>query len=176
MLGEGLCDKRNGRLVCIDPFGIDEDPNYQRLYYEPLLKDARRTVRENFNRNILRCGLACIVNAIQGYSFQVAETWTNSIDLLFIDGNHEYECVHRDFLHLVQICETGRRYRFTRCQPEMAWTNRVATEDLQPPLLEGVQYIDSLVWATKIVIHRNMEANSKTFKRQDTSGRGAPER
>lgn len=50
-----------------------------------------------FIANIEMCKLSQYVTPIKKHSMEVAETWSLPIDVLFIDGSHEYEDVKADF-------------------------------------------------------------------------------
>lgn len=50
-----------------------------------------------FQANIDRCELTDYVTAIRKHSLEVAKDWNKPIDILFIDGSHEYEDVKADF-------------------------------------------------------------------------------
>jgi hypothetical protein len=89
------------------PFGCDEDPEYQRKYYEPLLRQDPRDVETVFRKNVRSCGVDAIVSPIKGYSFECCRNWTQPIDLLFIDANHEYRAVLRDFNNWVPFVKVG---------------------------------------------------------------------
>ena len=84
----------------------DEDPEYQRKYYEPLLRQDPRDVETVFRKNVRSCGVGAIVSPIKGYSFE-CRNWTQPIDFLFIDANHEYRAVLRDFNNWVPFVKIG---------------------------------------------------------------------
>lgn len=72
--------KRRGRepVTAIDPFEV-----------VPLA---------GFTANIARAGLGDWVRPVVGLSYQVAATWGGvPIRLLYVDGNHDYEAVCRDY-------------------------------------------------------------------------------
>lgn len=96
VLAKGLSGKRNPELHCIDPFNCAGDEvsaaNYQRLAAEGDL-----TLLERFNRNMERGGVRDIVFVKQGFSHDFSGTFTHPIDMLFIDGDHSYASVRRDF-------------------------------------------------------------------------------
>ena len=50
-----------------------------------------------FKENVDRCELAQYITPIKKHSLQVASTWDKPIDILFIDGSHEYNDVKADF-------------------------------------------------------------------------------
>jgi predicted O-methyltransferase YrrM len=150
MLGGGLRNKCGAKLNCIDPFGIDENPEYQRLYYDGLITKMRHSVEEAFRRNIRRCGLADIVNQIRGYSFEVAKTWTEPIDMVFIDANHEYESVRRDFEMWSTFVKPGGIVALHDIAEQWPGPTRVMNEALQPPRFEEPQRVESLAWAVKV--------------------------
>lgn len=39
-----------------------------------------------------------VINVLQGYSFDIIKKFSKQIDLLFIDGNHDYKSVLNDYL------------------------------------------------------------------------------
>ncbi|MCW5912360.1 MAG: class I SAM-dependent methyltransferase [Cyclobacteriaceae bacterium] len=51
----------------------------------------------DFNRNVSSCGLEPYITPIKKHSLEVAKSWIKPIDILFIDGSHEYEDVKDDF-------------------------------------------------------------------------------
>jgi methyltransferase family protein len=91
MIAGGLAASPGAQLHCIDPFGIDKNPEYQRLYYTPLLENMDRTLEQAFKEHMLQSGLSSAARPVRGYSFEIVRTWTAPIDFLFIDANHEYE-------------------------------------------------------------------------------------
>jgi predicted O-methyltransferase YrrM len=50
-----------------------------------------------FLKNILLAGIAKNVKVINLFSWQAASSWGKPISLLFIDGNHQYDDVRKDF-------------------------------------------------------------------------------
>lgn len=53
---------------------------------------------EEFLQNISQNGIADIVSPIRDYSHNVAKTWKKPVELLWIDGAHEYEYVLQDLM------------------------------------------------------------------------------
>lgn len=92
----GLAVKGTGRhIYCIDTFnGNDVDFHHRDFLAE-------------FQGNIDRCGLTEQVTACRGLSHDVAKTWDRPIDLIFIDGSHQYEDVLADFENYFPFVKPG---------------------------------------------------------------------
>jgi predicted O-methyltransferase YrrM len=149
LLGAALRKKKNPRLFCVDPFGVDENAAAQKEYYEDLIRKMRISLEDAFRRNIKRCGLSDIVVPVKGYSYGVVRLWKEPIDLLFIDASHNYESVHRDFLLWAPFVKIGGVIAMHDVSPNWEGPSRVMAEDMQPPQFGDVHQVDSLAWAVK---------------------------
>ena len=95
-IARGLQGKRSPRLVCIDPFDASGDEESSGEYGSRAAKLGNR-LRASFERNLARAGVLDLVEVRQGLSHEVAAAFTGGIDLLFLDGDHGYEAVLRDY-------------------------------------------------------------------------------
>jgi predicted O-methyltransferase YrrM len=150
MIGGGLSRNPDARLICVDPFESDENPEYQRKYYDPLLAEMDRTQHQAFLDHIQRCGLSGMAHSICAYSFDAVRTWTEAIDLLFIDANHDYECVNRDFEQWIPFLKIGGVVVLHDVSTAWPGPTQVRDEKLKPPNFGPPSQVDSLAWATRI--------------------------
>jgi Methyltransferase domain len=76
VLGRAL-QARSGSLVCVDPFV--EGP----LFGGP-------STREKFEGNVRRAGIEDVVTLEAEFSTRLRPRWSRPVDLLYIDGKHDY--------------------------------------------------------------------------------------
>ncbi|MBF0472860.1 MAG: class I SAM-dependent methyltransferase [Nitrospirae bacterium] len=86
-IGLGLKANSNGafKLICVEP-----------LYGNDIIKG----MKDEFHKNIESAGIADIVTVFPYYSHEGVKHWSEreTIAMLWIDGNHEYEYVREDYL------------------------------------------------------------------------------
>ena len=95
VLAKGLKGRRGATLCCVDPFNAAGDQSSEADYRERE-DELKQLLKERFTRNLEQNGVAHIVEVLQGYSHDVVGSFDKPIDLLFIDGNHEYSEALRD--------------------------------------------------------------------------------
>lgn len=76
-------------LTTIDTFEKTPEGSIPPKKEPPTLEEARETIE--------RQGDISKVKIVKGYSWEVAKSWEKDIDMLFIDGDHRYEAVKKDF-------------------------------------------------------------------------------
>jgi predicted O-methyltransferase YrrM len=150
VLAAGLLGKANARLFCVDTFAQDEDPDYQRRFYEALLRGERHDLFATFLRNVRSCGVVTVITPLRGFTFEHASNWRLPIDLLFIDANHEFPAVMRDFQQWSPFVKRGGVIAFHDVSDHFEGPRRVVAEGVVPPAYSSVQQAYSLAWATKL--------------------------
>lgn len=96
VLGRALHDRRRGQVFCVDPFNADGDCESIGKYLA-IKQSMDQTLKNVFLENMRKCGLTEVIHVLEGYSHDLVRSWTGSIDLLFIDGDHSYSAVRDDF-------------------------------------------------------------------------------
>lgn len=92
---------RKACLFCIDPFNSEGDSKSKQSYLllqERLFLLKHLTLKERFIRNMKSNNVYDRIKILEGYSFNFAKKFHKQIDILFIDSNHEYKAVLRDYI------------------------------------------------------------------------------
>ena len=106
VLSRAISKKKGAVLFCIDPFNAHGDPS-SAAHYRNVSQKMDVSLLEHFTQNIKRYGSYKHVKTLRGYSTDFSGNWDKPIDLLFIDGNHSYEAVKRDFLEWSPFIKPG---------------------------------------------------------------------
>ena len=98
------CRGTSKRVFAIDTFlGNKEDFRTGEVFlgkgkdgdYTPLSHDGE--FFNEFMKNVRRGGVTEYITPVRGRSSEVGRTWNTPIEMLFIDGSHQYEDVLSDF-------------------------------------------------------------------------------
>lgn len=112
VIAMALLGKKQPRLCCIDPFDEMGDPRCSEDHrFSKSFRLAKGYLggspRTKFDENVQSLGVGDVITVYQGYSHDLAETWRDKLDLVFIDGNHNYDAVRQDFLDWSRFIKPG---------------------------------------------------------------------
>jgi len=96
LLALGLKHRGGGTLYCIDPFNADGDAD-SRTAYQEIASTLPVSLQQKFEQTMKGLRVDSVIKVLPGYSSQFAPSFSEAIDLLFIDGDHQYEGVLRDY-------------------------------------------------------------------------------
>jgi predicted O-methyltransferase YrrM len=85
-IGTALKENGYGKLYAVDP-------HMQTAWNDDGSIDTYEVLKTNVNQ----LGLTHVVEMLRNTSDEVAKSWNESIDILFIDGDHSYEGAKRDW-------------------------------------------------------------------------------
>lgn len=159
IFGRALRKKQNPKLYCIDPFDISQEDAPAQARYNKSIETFSKNLEETFRSNIARAKLNNIVTVYKGYSHKLVTSWNDKkINLLFIDGNHLYDNVKRDFTDWSRFIPAGGYVAFhdalfNKPAPQFKYYDgpkKVIEEMiLSDRCWEKVTYIDSLFIARR---------------------------
>jgi predicted O-methyltransferase YrrM len=157
--------KKQSKLHSIDPFNMDiksqkkaivkstnsasKDEELNLLTNKPSLQSVSQTLKSFGFKHF---------NLIQGYSFNVVKNWKRKLDMLVIDGNHNYNQVKKDYLDWSSFLKKGGIIAFHDANKvskfdfwHWGWEGptRVVKKFITNPKWVNTKKVDSLVWATK---------------------------
>ena len=84
---------------------------------------------ERFQRNVNAAGVTSFINPIIARSTEVL--WNEEIDLLFVDGLHDYAHVSQDFWHFAPWVKAGGSVAFHDCAPHFPGVKKLVSELIQ---------------------------------------------
>jgi len=107
VLASGL--KEEGRLYCIDPFdGRGDEASIEE--YRLRIDHLKTSLRAAFEETMAKCGVMEKITVIQMASEDARSVFPEArIDLLFIDGNHDFEAVKTDYELWSSLIPSGGR-------------------------------------------------------------------
>ena len=99
-----------------------------------------------------KMGLSDIIRIIQGYSFEIIKKFNKPIDLLFIDGSHDYKSVLNDYLQWSPLVKKGGYIAFHDVGASHTTGPKqvVEQEIVRNPIWGEQKLIDELYIARKI--------------------------
>ena len=106
ILSRAVKRKKGATLFCVDPFNADGDSESLQGYRRRAQGLGGR-LYDQFVFNLKQYGNYKCVQVLNGYSYDFSRNWDTPIDLLFIDGNHAYEAVRRDFTEWSPFVKPG---------------------------------------------------------------------
>jgi predicted O-methyltransferase YrrM len=86
-LAKGSLAGKHAKVYAIDPHSGTAEH----------LRQGKPSTFEEFERNISRAGVAGLVSPIVATSEAAASSFDEPIEMIFIDGDHDYQAVKRDF-------------------------------------------------------------------------------
>jgi predicted O-methyltransferase YrrM len=153
VLSKGLRGKSQPKLYCIDPFNGDADAADKAMYGREM-STLQTTLKETFLDNMRKHNVLDIVRPMVGYSFEFAADFKEPINLLFIDGNHDYNAVLQDYEQWSPLLKRGGTIAFHDVvldpNPDPAGPAMVAKQHIfDSQQWTNVKLVDSLLVAQK---------------------------
>jgi predicted O-methyltransferase YrrM len=145
MIAGGIRAAGGGRLYAIDPFVGAEGHCAAKGPSEKV-----HGYLAQFMNNIAAAELERYVSPLRGYSHEILAHWAAPIDMLFIDGEHEYEQVKRDFETWAPFVRIQGYVAFHDTYAIFPGPTRLVEEQVKPPHWEVIGRADSLTVAHKI--------------------------
>ena len=151
VLAKGLQGNRGATLYCVDPFNAAGDQSSEADYRERQ-GELELFLKERFTQNLEDNGVGGVVQVLQGYSHDVVGDFDKPIDLLFIDGNHEYSEALRDVQQWTPMVVVGGIVCIHDVgNPQVPGPQQVVDEQFQRNPQWGEQrQVDSLFIARKL--------------------------
>ena len=139
---------------CVDPFDATGD-SFSVPIYRAIRDKLGAPIRQVFDENIFRAGLTGWVKVHQGRARDVAATWTDPLDMLFLDGDQSYEGAQEAYKSWSPFLKIGGIIAVHNSAPGSYNKNhdgqmRLVAEKIHPPSYEEIRRTGTTTFAQKI--------------------------
>jgi predicted O-methyltransferase YrrM len=149
-------ERGSGKVHCVDPFDCSGDAFSVPVYRELLAAVGGGPLRERFEENIARVGLAGWVEVHQGPAHEIAGVWTSPVDLLLLDGDHSRRGARSAYESWSPFLKPGAIIAVHNTEPRVYapdhdGNRQLTLEEIRPPGFTEVRQVGSTTFARKSV-------------------------
>jgi predicted O-methyltransferase YrrM len=154
LLAGGRKTRGSGEVHAVDPFDASGDAFSQPIYAS--IRDAAQlSLRDRFEQNLARAGVEQWVHVHQMRAQDLIRDWTRPVDLLFLDGNQEYEAVLATYLVWSPFLKPGGVLGVHNSRPGYRQEThdgsaRLVEERVHAPAYGEVELVGSTTFARKL--------------------------
>jgi predicted O-methyltransferase YrrM len=147
----------SGKVHCVDPFDASGDA-FSVPIYRVISNSLRTSLRQCFEDNIRRAGLSELVEIHQSRACELAATWTEPLDLLFLDGDHSYLEVRSTYESWFPFLKLGgiiavHNSASGSYHEDHDGSMRLVSEKIHSPQYDEVRCIGTTTFARKVIDH-----------------------
>jgi predicted O-methyltransferase YrrM len=158
LLAGGRKTRGSGEVHAVDPFDASGDAFSQPIYAS-IRETAEPSLRDRFEQNLTRAGVERWVSVHQMRDQDLVGCWSRPIDLLFLDGNHEYEAVLATYWAWSRFLKPGGILAVHNSRPGYRRAThdgsaRLVEERVHAPAYGEIELVDSTTFARKVTDDR----------------------
>jgi predicted O-methyltransferase YrrM len=144
----------SGEVHCIDPFDASGE-DFSAPVYRAISNTLPLSLRQQFERNIKQAGVAEWVTIHQGRASEIAQSWIQQIDMLFLDGDQSCHGVCAAYDSWAPFLRAGGLIAIHNSDPRPYHEGhdghrRLVEEIIQSPKYDEVWYVGTTTFARKI--------------------------
>lgn len=143
----------SGQVYCVDPFDATGEP-FSMPIYQRITGTLGQPLRQCFEQNIRWAGIDQYVHILQGKAHEVAATWNQAVDLLFLDGDQSYQGVRLAYERWAPFlrpnsCIAVHNSHNGSYPPDHDGHRRLVQEQIQPPHYREIICIGTTTFARR---------------------------
>jgi predicted O-methyltransferase YrrM len=141
----------SGQVHCVDPFDASGD-EYSTPFYREIVDSLSGSLRETCEANIRRADLGEWITLHQGRGIDVARSWSDSVDLLFMDGDQSYSEVAKTYEAWLPLLRRGgvlALHNSSDTTPGHDGPRLLVQERVRSPHYSSIRLVDSTTFAEK---------------------------
>jgi len=143
----------SGVVHCVDPFDASGDAHSVPVYRE-LVSALPSPMRQEFECNVEQAGVEEFVIAHQGTAEAVGGSWSEPVDLLFLDGDHSPEGARSNYETWIPFLKPGGILALHNSSdrvysPGHDGHRRVVVESVHEPAFRNVRCVGTTTFAER---------------------------
>jgi predicted O-methyltransferase YrrM len=153
LLAGGRKIRGSGEVHCVDPFDASGDA-FSEPIYQTIRKDSKASLRQRFDENLARAGLSTWVRVHAMQAQEAVRYWVRPIDLLYLDGNQEYDVVVDTYSAWSRFLRPGGILAVHNSRPGYRrathdGSSRLVEQQVRVPAYRDIQQVGSTTFATR---------------------------